>query len=185
MEEIDLYLESGLPAGQRMEKDLAHERGLLHRAVAVWLQDEEGRLILQRRSESKLFAPNLLDISFAGHLRAGENAAEAILREAQEELGLSLDLCALQYLFSCRDRFDGGPHLIENEIVDLYLYKTPIRPQDCSFADGEVSGLTALPWREIQALWRKKDPSLVPYEAQFAFLFQLLEREPSLGGLKP
>jgi isopentenyldiphosphate isomerase len=183
VEEIELYLESGLPAGRRAEKDLAHEKGWLHRAVAVWLRDEGGRLILQRRSAAKAFAPGLLDISFAGHIRAGESAVEAALREGREELGLSLDPCALRYLFSCRDRFDSGPHLIENEIVDLYLYLPPISPAECRFEDGEVSGLVALPWREIESLWRKDDPSLVLYEAQFSFFFGLLGRDPSLGGL--
>ena len=36
-----------------MEKLAAHETGLLHRAFSVFVFDDKGRLLLQRRAEEK------------------------------------------------------------------------------------------------------------------------------------
>ncbi|KIZ01518.1 hypothetical protein MNEG_6439, partial [Monoraphidium neglectum] len=45
-----------------------HRRGLLHRAVYVWVFDQAGRLLLQRRSWDKKIGPGQWDLSAAEHL---------------------------------------------------------------------------------------------------------------------
>jgi uncharacterized membrane protein YgcG len=49
-----------------------HRRGLLHRAVYVWVFDRAGRLLLQRRSWEKKIGPGQWDLSTAEHLSIGE-----------------------------------------------------------------------------------------------------------------
>lgn len=49
-----------------------HRRGLLHRAVYVWVFDKAGRLLLQRRSWDKKIGPGQWDLSAAEHLAVGE-----------------------------------------------------------------------------------------------------------------
>ena len=45
----------------------------------------------------------VLDISFSGHVQAGEAPLEAVRREGREELGINIDTSKLQYLFFCRE----------------------------------------------------------------------------------
>lgn len=68
-----------------------HRRGLLHRAVHVWVFDAAGRIFLQKRSMAKDLCPGLWDSSASGHLDAGEDYDVAARRELAEEIGLQVD----------------------------------------------------------------------------------------------
>ena len=67
----------------------AVENGWYRRISRVFLFDEKGRLLLQRRSSTMRSFPNLWDQSAAGHSDVGEDPATAARRELEEELGVS------------------------------------------------------------------------------------------------
>ena len=55
-------------------------------AVYLIIKDSEGKILLQRRQGTKLW-PGFLALP-AGHIDEGENADEAAIREAKEELSI-------------------------------------------------------------------------------------------------
>ena len=59
----------------------------LHPVVHLHIIDRSGKLYLQKRAESKELFPGLWDTSVGGHVAYGESIREALLREADEELG--------------------------------------------------------------------------------------------------
>jgi isopentenyldiphosphate isomerase len=63
--------------------------GLIHRIVRVLVEDEQGRLLLQRRSPQMGLFSNCWGESSAGHVDEGEGYLEAAKREMAEEIGLS------------------------------------------------------------------------------------------------
>jgi isopentenyldiphosphate isomerase len=63
---------------------------LIHRVVHVLIFNEEGKLLLQKRSLNKDVAPGKWDTSVGGHINLGENPVRAAKREMEEELGISL-----------------------------------------------------------------------------------------------
>lgn len=91
-----------------------HARGLLHRAVSVFVFDSRGRLLLQKRSAGKDEFPLCYTASASGHLNAGETYDEAAPRELQEELGLASPLERLS-------KFPAGPETANEHTV---LYRT-------------------------------------------------------------
>lgn len=66
-----------------------HAKGLLHRAVHVFVVNRRGELLLQQRSRLKDAHPGVWDSSVAGHLDAGEGYEAAAVRELEEEMGIS------------------------------------------------------------------------------------------------
>lgn len=93
-EPFDLCDRDGTLLGQVKSRREVHRDGDWHRALHLWvvLRGEGGpRVVLQRRSLAKDTHPGLVDVSVAGHLRAGETEREA-LREADEEIGLAVAL---------------------------------------------------------------------------------------------
>ncbi len=69
-----------------------HGDNLLHRAIHILLFNDEGELLLQKRSRLKDRHPGVWDSSAAGHVDAGEEYDEAAARELQEELGVATPL---------------------------------------------------------------------------------------------
>lgn len=65
-----------------------HAKGLIHRAVHLFVFNESGEIYVQRRSENKDMHPSKLDSSAAGHVDPGESYTDAAIRELDEELSL-------------------------------------------------------------------------------------------------
>lgn len=89
-EPFDLCDRDGNLLGEVKARREVHRDGDWHRALHLWVILRGGggrRVVLQRRSPAKDTYPGLVDVSVAGHLRAGEAEAEA-LRESDEEIGL-------------------------------------------------------------------------------------------------
>lgn len=90
-EPFDLCDRDGNPLGRVKARALVHRDGDWHRALHLWVIVPGARVVWQRRSPAKDTHPGLVDVSVAGHLRAGETEVEA-LREAEEEIGLTVSL---------------------------------------------------------------------------------------------
>ncbi|MDE0229164.1 MAG: PLP-dependent transferase [Spirochaetaceae bacterium] len=69
---------------------------LRHRTVHVLVYDDRGHLLLQKRSAGKEIQPGKWDTSVGGHLESGESYPAAAVRETAEELGLAIDVDALE-----------------------------------------------------------------------------------------
>ncbi|MBX4189419.1 NUDIX domain-containing protein [Candidatus Parcubacteria bacterium] len=65
-----------------MPKDEAHRNGTPHRIAVVYLENKEGKILIQVRMSGSL------DHSSAGHVDPGESYLEAAKRELREELGV-------------------------------------------------------------------------------------------------
>ena len=174
MEElIEIYNEYGEKTGQRVERGIVHQKGFLHKAVCVWIINSNHELLVQRRSPKVAF-PNMLDVSFSGHIIAGESAVEAIKREGQEELGLIIDPQNLRYLFTCRE-FGSLHEYIENEIDEVFLYQDDIQISDCKFLDYEVSSIEYIPIDKFRDMIENRASELVPYKSHYHYLMASLK----------
>jgi len=101
---IDVLAEDGSPLGRSKEKALVHRDGDWHRTVHLWIVTPDLRVLLQKRSSSKVNHPSLWDVSVAGHVDAGESPATAAIREAREELGIEIAEEELRHIATIRER---------------------------------------------------------------------------------
>lgn len=69
-------------------RSVMRAKGLCHRVTGVFVLDREGRLFVQRRTETKDVYPGMLDLCAGGVVVAGESYEECAEREAAEELGI-------------------------------------------------------------------------------------------------
>lgn len=173
MELIDIYDEFGLKTGEIAEKYEAHRKGLVHKSVCVWIINSHNEILLQKRATHVMFS-NILDISFSGHIRSGETALDAVLREGKEELGIVLDRARLQYLFSCRE-YGQLEEYCENEIDDVFVYRADIPIEEYEFCDTEVQSVMYVPIEQLKDMVETKNDVLMPYKTHYRFLLAVLE----------
>ena len=169
MELLDLLTSDGRPSGDVKPKTDVHRDGDWHRAAHVWLATPDGRVLLQRRASVKENWPDFWDISVAGHVAAGESAIDAAIREAQEELGLTLKSEELMFLGTLRWHavLNDGAY-IENEFHDVFVAKRDIDLTQLVLDPLEVAEVALVPPREI-AQYR-----VVPHDEEYALLFAYL-----------
>jgi isopentenyl-diphosphate Delta-isomerase len=90
-----------------MEKMEAHEKGLLHRAFSVFVTNDKGEVLLQKRAESKYHSGGLWTNTCCSHPRDGEDILDAGKRRLQEEMGFVVEL-TYAYAFIYRAELDKG-----------------------------------------------------------------------------
>ena len=69
--------------------------GILHRAFSIFIFNDDGQLILQKRSNKKWLWPHYWSNSCCSHPRKGEKVEEAAYRRLKEELGIESPLTFL------------------------------------------------------------------------------------------
>ena len=101
-----------------MPKMEAHLKGVLHRAFSVFLFNDNGELLLQKRASSKYHSPSLWTNTCCSHPRKNETIIAAAQRRLQEEMGISADL-SVQFSFKYKAELDQG--LIEHELDHVLI----------------------------------------------------------------
>ncbi|WP_380181251.1 isopentenyl-diphosphate Delta-isomerase [Kalamiella sp. sgz302252] len=76
----------------RMEKLEVHQKGLLHRAVTVYVFNSRHQLLLQQRASGKYHCGGLWSNTTCGHPYPEESTQHAAERRLFEEMGLALKL---------------------------------------------------------------------------------------------
>ncbi len=92
--------------------------GKLHRAFTALLFDQNGRLVLTRRSQKKMLWPGYWDGTFASHPREGETYVSSSERRMPEEMGLE---CKMDYLFKFEYHVPYKDVGSENEICGTLM----------------------------------------------------------------
>ena len=133
-------------------KTAVHRAGLLHRAFSIFVVDERGRMLLQRRSPKKYHSGGLWANSCCGHPRPGERTAMAAHRRLGEELGVASDL---SFGFFARYRTELDHGMNENEFVYVYFGKLISEPHP---NPDEVSEVDFVPIEGIKRRLRQ-DPN--------------------------
>lgn len=149
MEELlDIYDGTGAPLVISKTKIDTHKKGYWHKSFHCWIiyKNEKGDdfIVLQKRAANKKSWPNRLDISAAGHYKAGEGI-EGGLREIKEELGIDIAKENLIPLGTrvCIEEFD--PKAINHEFQDLFFLIDNRKLTGYKMSREEVSGLVSIP----------------------------------------
>lgn len=96
MEYLDVVNENNQLTGKTEERNIIHEKGIWHREIAVWIMNEKGEILLQKRAANKRQEPNKWAIC-AGHVEAGESVEDSMIREIEEELGIKVNMNQLEF----------------------------------------------------------------------------------------
>lgn len=124
--EVILVDENDIEVGT-MEKMEAHHKGLLHRAISVFIFNKKGEMLLQQRATSKYHSGSLWSNACCSHPAPHESTMDAAHRRLQEEMGFDT---TLQFAFSFvyKTEFDNGITEYEFDHVFAGVYEGAIKP---------------------------------------------------------
>ena len=149
--------DNSIGAGEKVDCHLP--RGKLHRAFTALVFDSDGRLILARRSRTKMLWPGVWDGTFASHPRRGETFVEAAARRMPQEMGAA---CGLDYLFKFEYHVPYGDVGSENEVCGTVIGRVEsseiFRP-----AKDEVSEVAGVTPEELLAGMRDGPQAYCPW----------------------
>ena len=137
------------------------------RVVEVFLQRPNGDIYLPRRSTEKKIFPGSLDHSAAGHMMCGETYEDALIREVQEELGITTT--PNDYLFI--KKFKPSEELFY--FRKFYLLQTSQEPQ----LSDEHTEAVWIPPSELQHILDRDVPAKHTMHEDILTLVEFLERE--------
>lgn len=118
----------------RTRYDCHHDKSLIHRAVGTIIFNDNGDILLQKRSNNKDTDPGKYDIASSGHVGKDESYEDAALREMLEEIGVHAELAFVQKLlvqYPSETEYNAifrathnGPFRISKDEIDEVVFAT-------------------------------------------------------------
>lgn len=84
------------------------DKGLLHRAITIFITNSAGEIFIQKRTRYARFYPGRWGPSVGGHVSSGESYSLAAKRELKEELGIQSELRELGKFVTPKRETAGG-----------------------------------------------------------------------------
>ncbi|MDE1862106.1 MAG: isopentenyl-diphosphate Delta-isomerase [Thaumarchaeota archaeon] len=142
------------------EKVTCHlPQGKLHRAFTILLFDRNGRLLLTRRSMSKMLWPGDWDGTVASHPRKSETYVSSAERRLPEELGIR---CRLDYLYKFEYHVPYKNVGSENEICGT-LIGIVEDPGKIKLVEDEISEIRWASFEELISEIEKSPGNFCPW----------------------
>ena len=147
-EKFDVLNECGAFTGEIATREECHKKGYWHRAVYAFIINDNGEILLQKRSNKKKLWPNKWDVPVGGHVDSGEFGFQALIREAKEELGIDVCENEVKYLLGSRSTNISGD-IINNHFNECYIITKSVDIKDVYINKEEVSDVEYFSKEEV------------------------------------
>ena len=131
--DIILVDDKDRPTGT-MEKMEVHQKALLHRAFSVFIFNDKGEMLLQKRAANKYHSAGLWTNACCSHPAPGTDTLQAAGMRLQEEMGFTTELKKI-FDFIYKAPFENG--LTEHEFDHVFVgkYSGVIKPDPNEVSD--------------------------------------------------
>lgn len=175
MEIFDVLNEYGEFTGKTATREECHKKGLWHRAVYAFIIDKSGKVLLQKRSESKKLWPNMWDVTVGGHVDSGEFGRQALIRETKEELGIQISDEDVKYLLGSTSINQQGD-IINKHYNECYIITKDIDISDIVVQKEEVAEIKYFSKDELLKRIENGYEGLTDKTGPWNFLKMILEK---------
>jgi len=155
-----------------LDKFSVHKKGLLHRAFSIFIMDNFGKILLQKRNYNKYHCGGLWSNACCGHPSFNDkNIIQAGIRRLNEEIGCSLPLF-YKGSFIYYAKLNNG--LIEHEFDHVLLGILNKKKVILNINPEEVSQIKWMSFYDIQKKYIKNPKIFTPW---FIKVFNFVMKE--------
>ena len=152
MEYWDIYDSEKQRTGRKMARNDWHMvPGEYHLTVLGAVMRPDGKYLITKRRDDKEWAPGSWEIP-GGGATAGEESADAVVREIREETGIDVSDAAGGFVFTYKRT---NPEEQNNYFVDVYKFVKDFDESDVRVQESEVAGYRLADADEIRDLGRQ------------------------------
>lgn len=149
MEYLDVLNKYGEYTNEVVSREECHKKGLWHKAVVVFIVSSDNkRVLLQQRSATKKLWPNLWDITAGGHVLSNELGYQSVIREAKEEIGITLKKDDLEFIGATTSENIKGD-ILNRHYNEYYIAHSNIDVQNIVLQEEEVQDIKWFDKEEI------------------------------------
>ncbi len=148
----------------QMEKIEAHRKGVLHRAISVFIVNSKGEWLLQQRALNKYHSKGLWTNTCCSHPYPSEKSIDAANRRLMEEMGIKTQLTGI-FSFTYKENLDND--LIEHELDHVFIGVSDNLPK--------INTNEVVNWKYIDYNALKEDTAKYPENYTVWFL-KIIER---------
>lgn len=126
-EKIIVVNENDQAIGLETKENCHAGKGILHRAITIFVFNSQNQILLTKRSALKKLWPNFWDTSCSTHLQEGQTNEQAGEKRLREEIGFSCQLkSVLKFQYQANFKNIGS----ENELCYLLIghYAGGVKP---------------------------------------------------------
>ena len=130
--DVILVDEKDEPIG-RMEKMEVHKKALLHRAFSIFIFNDKGEMLLQKRAHNKYHSAGLWTNACCSHPQPGDEIIDAATKRLMEEMGFTTRL-EKAFKFIYKAPFDNGltEHEYDHVLVGIHNGNILVNPEEVS-----------------------------------------------------
>ncbi|MGL4410654.1 MAG: isopentenyl-diphosphate Delta-isomerase [Bacteroidales bacterium] len=150
------------------QKTEAHKRGVLHRAVSVFIINSSGEWLIQRRANEKYHSPGLWSNTCCTHPLPWESYHSAAMRALKKEMGM---VSEVEYLFDFIYKAELEGNMIEHELDHVFFGVSDDNP---IVNENEVSQYRYIKQDELKSSI-EKHPEM--YTEWFKLVFDRVSKE--------
>jgi isopentenyldiphosphate isomerase len=162
---LDVVDEQDRVIGQKPRSELYAAGQKNFRVVNAFIEDARGLILIPRRSQERKMFPGALDTSVGGHVLAGEDYLDALVRETREECGL--DLLGPDASYRLVKKLSPYESPV-SAFMHFYLIQSRVEPQLC---DREFSGFE---WTDPEILITRLKPGREKWKDDLPALVHVL-----------
>lgn len=173
-EKFDVLNELGEFTGKIATREDCHKNGLWHRAVYAFIINDNGNILLQKRSNNKKLWPNMWNVTVGGHVLAGEFGRQALIRETKEELDININDNDIKYLLGSTSINKQG-NIINKHYNECYIITKNINISDIHIQKEELSEIRYFSKDELLNRIKNNFDGLTTKTGAWNFLKQILQ----------
>lgn len=178
MEELDVLDENGNKTGIKKLRKLVHRDGDWHKTAFIFVVNDKGEIILQKRSKEKENDPNKWTASASGHLEAGDSDTEGAIRELGEEIGVNVNEDELNYLITVKEQWNIPEKDMKiRHISNVYIVFKNTNLDDLILQKEEVSEVKYVYYKDFEKMLINKKDEIVQHDEIYSTVLKYLHEK--------